>query len=540
MMFASRVLQRLLRLPAPQTRHIVVRRDLPIPAADGVTLLADHWAPAKPGGPLPTVLMRSPYGRRGLAGTLLARAYAERGFQVVLASVRGTFGSGGGEFLAMREDREDGQATLDWVTRQPWFDGSVLLAGPSYLGYTQWAVAAGAPACVKGMVPHVTSARLALAFLRPGRIELETLLSWSVSTATQERPFGMIRSILDGARIRRAMRTLPLAVADQVALGRQWPFFQECVHHDREDPYWRQWDHSADVASVSVPVNTIAGWYDIFLADQLRDYRALVRAGRNPRLTIGPWVHASLEGAGVAVREAVDWGGALCRDQPVPARKPVRLHVMGSGRWREFDQWPPADHPARRWHLAPGGGLAAAPVADAAPSRFRYDPAHPTPSLGGARLEARGGGRVDNAPLERRADVLVFTSPPLERDLEVIGEVGAELWIRSDRPSTDLFVRLCVVDERGRSTNVCDDLVRAEVDGVTKVGVELSPTAQLFRRGQRIRVLVSAGAFPRYARNLGGTEPLPTGTRLYPATIEVWHDPDHPSAILLPTASPAD
>src|SRR4051794_34289355 len=187
------VAQRLLKLPPATVRKVSVERDLRITADDGVTLLADRWSPDG-GRNLPTALVRSPYGRKGPLGWLMGRLLAERGFHVVIVSTRGTFGSGGGEFRAMRQERADGHAVLRWLAEQPWCNGSVVLTGASYLGYTQWVVAADAPVQVKAMVPHVTSSRLAMTFLRPGRIELETLMNWSVLTANQERPFAGLRA----------------------------------------------------------------------------------------------------------------------------------------------------------------------------------------------------------------------------------------------------------------------------------------------------------------------------------------------------------
>jgi len=527
--------ERLLRLPSATTRKVTVERGLRIVADDGVTLVADHWAPANVDVSYPVVVVRTPYGRGGPLGWAFGRLIAERGLHVLLVSTRGTFGSGGGEFRAMRQERQDGLATLRWLAEQPWAGSGVVLVGASYLGYTQWAVAAEAPVQVKAMVPHVTSSRLALTFLRPGRIELETLLSWSVTTAMQERPGALLKAMvgIGRKRVDAAMSTLPLVDADQAALGREWAFYQECLHHDQDDPYWKNEDFTVRVGEVTVPVSSVAGWYDIFLVDQLRDYQALVDAGRSPRLTIGPWWHADPRGMAVALGETVRWAVPLARGEE-PVLPPVRLFVMGVDQWREFDQWPPAGYEQQRWHLLAHGALGRTPDASAPTSRFVYDPRNPTPSLGGPKLDGRGAGAVDNRPLEARPDVLTFTSTVLDADVEVVGEVAAEVWLRTDRPSCDLFVRLCDVDERGKSMNVCDDLVKVRPDGVTKVTVELSPTAHVFRRGHRIRVQVSAGAFPRYARNLGGDEPVPTATVPHVTAVEVFHDTDHPSAVLLP------
>jgi putative CocE/NonD family hydrolase len=165
---------------------------------------------------------------------------------------------------------------------------------------------------------------------------------------------------------------------------------------------------------------------------------------------------------------------------------------------------------------------------------YRYDPADPTPAAGGVRLAA-DSGRVDNTALEARPDVLTYTTPVLDQDVEVIGEVGAEIWFSSSLSHADVFVRLCDVDAEGRSWNVCDGLVSlTDAREPRCVAVTLWPTAYRFRRGHRIRVQVSSGAFPRYARNPGTGEARATATTLLAADQTVHHGVDRPSAIILP------
>jgi putative CocE/NonD family hydrolase len=218
-------------------------------------------------------------------------------------------------------------------------------------------------------------------------------------------------------------------------------------------------------------------------------------------------------------------------------RAPVRLFVMGEERWRDFPSWPPPGHEPRRLHLQPGGALSVEePAADSPPDGYRYDPAHPTPALGGVRMAVGvRSGRVDNTALEARPDVLTYTTEVLDDDVEVIGDVSAEVWFRSSLPYADVFVRLCDVDERGRSANVCDGLTRlAGADEVRRAEVRLWPTAYRFRRGHHIRVQVSSGAFPRYNRNPGTGEPRATAVTLRAADHQVFHDPERPSAVILP------
>lgn len=535
MNLGSRLTQRLLRLPPPVTRDLVVERDLRVPMRDGAVLLADRWAPKTGAEGLPTALLRIPYGRAGMAAGPMVRPLAERGFQVLIQSTRGTFGSGGA-FDPFRYEREDGLDTLKWVTEQPWFGESMVLYGMSYLGFVQWAVADQLPPQVKAMVPAVSESALTLEFLRGDGFSLETPFGWGVMVAGQERRWAMPRQLLAAKRVRRAMDTLPLGQADVAATGRRSDYIQDVLAHDADAPRWAEVDHSHRVADIAIPVSSVGGWYDIFLPGQIRDHQALQTAGRQARLTVGPWSHTS-RGVGVeAASEALGFGLAHARGEQPPERAPVRLFVMGEETWRDFPSWPPPGYAPQRFHLHPGGTLAADAAGESAPDGYRYDAADPTPAVGGVRL-ALGvkAGRVDNTRLEARPDVLTYTTATLDTDTEVIGEVSAEIWFKSSLPYADVFVRLCDVDDKGRSTNVCDGLVSLTgADRPSCATVRLWPTAYRFRRGHRIRVQVSSGAFPRYNRNPGTGEPRATATTLRAADQEVFHDPAHPSAVILP------
>jgi putative CocE/NonD family hydrolase len=528
----SHLIERQLKLSAPSTRDVVVQRDLRVPMPDGVELLADRWAPRVGGERLPTALIRTPYGRAGVFGAGMARPLAERGFQVLIQSTRGGFGSGG-EFDPMRQEREDGLATLEWLVKQPWFGDSIVLVGLSYLGYVQWAMADRLPPQVKAMIPQVTESALSLEFLRADGMSLETPFGWGVLVAGQERRLAMLRQLVQARKTSRALHTLPLGRADVAAIGHRSDYIQDILAYDAEHPHWARADHRQRVAEVTVPVSSIGGWYDIFLPGQLRDFRILQEAGRPARLTIGPWTHTAL--TNTMFTEAVEFGLAHARGEQPPHRAPVRLFVMGEQAWRDFESWPPNGYVAQRFHLQPGGALSTEPPGGSAPDHYRYDPADPTPAAGGVRM-VRDSGRVDNTALEARADVLTYTTTVLDRDVEVIGDVSAEIWFRSSLPYADVFVRLCDVDPRGRSYNVCDGLVSLSGAGeISPATIQLWPTAHRFKRGHRIRIQVSSGAFPRYARNHGTGEPRATATTLRAADQTVYHDPARPSAVILPT-----
>ncbi|WP_105972496.1 CocE/NonD family hydrolase [Streptomyces geranii] len=536
MSLASHALQRLLHLSPPRTRRLTVERDRPVTMRDGTVLLADRWIPSLGGDGLPTALLRSPYGRTGMIATQLARPLAERGYQVVVQSTRGTFGSGG-DFDPLRREREDGLDTLDWLLARSWCGEGVVLFGGSYLGFVQWAVADAVPDRVRAILPSLSESAFTLEQLRTDGFSLEAPFGWGVQVAGQERQSSRLGQFLGAGKVRRAMTTLPLTDADSAVLGHPSPYFQNVLAHDADAPFWQPADHRARVSDITVPVSTVGGWYDIFLPGQLRDFQELQKAGRRTaRLTVGPWSHISMGASAAATAEALDFALPLARGEQPEEKAAVRLYVMGEERWRDFASWPPPGYEPKRLRLHPGGVLSAEPPVSSAADGYTYDPADPTPAVGGVRMAVGvRAGRVDNRQLEAREDVLTYTTEALEQDAEVIGEVSAEIWFSSSLPYSDVFVRLCDVDEKGRSTNVCDGLVSLTgADTLSRAEVRLWPTAYRFRRGHRIRVQVSSGAFPRYNRNPGSGEPRATATALVPADQLVFHDPDHPSAVVLP------
>nr|BFE78924.1 hypothetical protein GCM10020093_015250 [Planobispora longispora] len=279
----------------PRTAHrVTVQRDLPVPMPDGVTLLADRYVPAGAVRP-PTILVRSPYGRRGVFGYMYGRAFARRGFQVVMQSCRGGFGSGG-VLDPLGDEHEDGMATLTWLRKQPWYGGSLAMQGPSYLGYTQWAVAPFAGPDLKAMATSVTASQFRDAAYVGGAFALESSLIWTTLTASMGSPLGGAGALLAPRRTRRAaLSGRPLTELDVLSAGRGMPFFQDLLaHHAEPAAYWGRRDFSASVGEVGAEVTMVGGWYDIFLPWQVKDYVAMRAAGRRPHLTIGPWYHADM------------------------------------------------------------------------------------------------------------------------------------------------------------------------------------------------------------------------------------------------------
>ncbi len=542
-------------LHLPRARHgVAVERGIRILMPDGVALVADHYLP-KTRGAFPTILIRTPYGRdqRGAAlGVLhvfVAQRFAERGYHVVVQDTRGRFDSEG-EWEPFVDEARDGRATMEWIARQPWFDGNLGMWGPSYEGYVQWAVAADAPAYLKAMLPSVTGSQInpytGAAFGGDGM--LRWLDNLNPPRGTLERFRVSLKRMVDPQAQSRALapafQHLPLAEADQLVVGRAVPYYrrwlaEENAHTDA--PFWKSIYHGAEMERVHAATHFVSGWYDILVHQLLKDYEAMCAAGHSPYLTIGPWRHLDLAGAGEALRAGIHWFDANLKGIRRRLRaKPVRIFLMGADEWIEFESWPVPARETRLYLHAAARLATELPAADSRADHYRYDPADPTPSLGGP-VYHQDGGVKDNRALEARSDVLTYTTPPLENDVDVIGWVKAELFVRSSLAHADFFARLCDVQPDGRSLNICDGLFRIEpgnaetqADGSARVVIDMWATAQRFRRGHRIRLQVSSGAHPRWNRNLGTGEPLATATRMIAADQEIYHDAAHPSALVLP------
>jgi putative CocE/NonD family hydrolase len=316
------------------------------------------------------------------------------------------------------------------------------------------------------------------------------------------------------------------------------PYREWLSASDAEDPVWRSMRLGRALDRVAVPVLLQAGWQDPFPAQMIEQYERLSRRGVEVGLTIGPWTHVQVatKGARVIMAEALDWfdehlAGAGRRHRS----DHVRIYVTGAQEWRRVPAWPPTTS-ERVLYLQPGGGLGdARPSPAAGPTSFTYDPADPTPSVGGRTIDPARGGHRDNRALEKRADVLTFTSPPLSEPLEVMGAPVVELVHQSDNPQADLFVRLCEVGKNGRSVNVSDGFRRLEPEQASgTIRLRLDDLAHRFVPGVRIRLQVSGGAHPRYARNLGTDQDPARSSDLSPSRRTILHGDGGFSRVLLP------
>jgi uncharacterized protein len=425
--------------------------------------------------------------------------FASRGYPVLLQSSRGTAGSGG-EFRPQIDEQRDGIDTLRWERQQPWFTGRLATVGGNYLGYTQWAVAGR----LAKEEPQTAAEAMPLSVTMPdfgaitwdhGVFSLRNALGWSRMMSIIEKPTAILTMIGPDRKLERAFDVVPFAAGDSAVVRRPIPWYQDWLVHEDLDDYRTQQSHTATVADVTAAVIMTTGWYDIFLPWQIHTYEILAEAGRPPLLTIGPWQHASNESVAVNIEETIDFFGQQFHGTPTRRIATVRYFLTGAESWIDADSWPPPGTRPRVLYLQAGGSLTSAePAAAAGPTRYTYDPSVPTPATGGPQLRGRGGP-VDDTEHEKRADVVTFTTAPLDRDSDVASTPSATLWVRSDRPSIDLFVRVCDVDTQGRSMTV--------TDGIRRVGppprrrpTRAAPPTERGRSG-------SSSGRPRIASRLG-------------------------------------
>jgi putative CocE/NonD family hydrolase len=364
--------------------------------------------------------------------------------------------------------------------------------------------------------------------------------------------------------LKRGLAYRPVREADRVA-RRRVDAYRDWVDHPRRDGFWDALRPA--LPDRPPPALLIAGWYDFLLSAQLDDYRALRKAtsaagSDPPRLVIGPWCHGRIAHpswrardnrvAGVAAREILAFlDRTLGEAKSGPDGRSVRIYVAGGGDWRERTGWPLPGTELRTLHLRGGGRLdSETPAEGEPPARFRYDPADPAPSNGGPLLGSEGGAR-DQRPVEGRADVVCYSGPPLERELEIAGSVRLLLYAASSAPDTDFTARLLDVAPDGKALNLCEGILRCRWRGMradeksptwlqpgepTRLEIELGETAWRFRAGHRLRLAISSSSWPRFERhpNTRGEPSLAAPEDAEPARQAIFHDPERPSQLLLP------
>ncbi|WP_433710206.1 CocE/NonD family hydrolase [Nocardia sp. CA-084685] len=499
----------LLKLPSADSGYTVTA-DIPVETRDGTTLLVDHYAPT--GAALGTILVRSPYGRNQMQTALYTRPYAARGYHVVLARCRGTFGSGGA-WEPMINEIDDGADTVAWLRRQPWFGGRFATLGVSYLGFTQWALLQDPPPELVTAIVQVGPHDFARAAYNGGAFTLNDMLGWWDAVAHQEE-MGLLRGAiyLSGMskRIEGPLRTLPVVECGRDLLGEKGDWFRKWIsERDLTAGHWPKTRLADSLDRVQVPVLIHTGWQDIFFQQSLEQYQHLRQRGVDVAMTVGPWEHLDIEGkaAPMLMAENFDWLATHFGGTAVRRSAPVKVFVTGAEEWRDDSAWPPETMP-ETLYPQPGGTLGDQVCKSPALTSFTYDPTDPTPSIGG-RLMSSLGGYKDDSELARRQDTLAFTGPALAHAVEIAGTPVVQLAHGSDNPHADIFVRLSDIDPEGRSTNVSEGFVRLDpAANGTDVRLDLDAVAHRFAAGHRISLVIAGGSYPRWERNLGtGADP---------------------------------
>lgn len=573
-----------------------VRVEFNVPATmpDGTILRANVYRPDDGGaGTYPVLLTRLPYGKDLPLGSSVLDPVqaARRGYIVAVQDVRGTFASGGA-WLPLANETEDGAPSVEWAASLPGANGIVGMYGASYYGFTQWAAAKGRPAALRAMAPMIAWDNPDNGVVsRGGVIELGLQTAWNLQTGFDQlarRHRGDMPALSAAfSTLVRELNGLPPAGYAELPVQHFGPLARAGVAEPLDYYFERVHDQRAMAPAtvtpayetLDVPVLHIGGWYDVFLSGTLRNFMGMRERGhRDQRLLIGPWTHGNFS----HVLGEVDFGfaasGAMMdlksdlmsyqlaffdrwlKNVPNGSDRelPVKYFLMGANVWKSATTWPPEGATEQRWYLhsdgrantAQGdGSLRPEPPENEPADTFHYDPANPMPTIGGATLMHplfRAGPR-DQRPIERRADVLVFTSRELDGPLQVAGPVRVELDVATDAPDTDFVARLVDVYPDGTAITVTDGITRMRYRGgrwahteplrageVYHIVVDLWATAIVFLPGHRLRLDVTSSSFPRWERNLNtGADNLRT-TEIRVARQAVYHDSEHASFLALP------
>jgi len=561
------------RMLAVEGHEVIIEHGVPVKMRDGAVLRADIYRP-KAEGKFPVLLQRTPYDKRGEMDFALRAA--ARGYVVILQDVRGRFSSEG-EWYPFKHESPDGFDTVEWAASLPYADGKVGMFGGSYVGATQVLAAIASPPHLAGIFPVVTASNYHDGWTyQGGAFEQWFNESWTSGLAQDT----LARQVRKNSNALLWVRKLPLADYPYLDLSTSEalaPYFVDWLNHPAYDDYWKQWSIEDHHEKILVPVYHVGAWYDIFLGGTLRNYigtkaRGGSEAGRRgQRLLVEIGGHA---GGGRKIGE-VDFGAAAAVDlddvilrwydhllkgveNGIEKEKPVKIFVMGRNTWREEDDWPLARARTMRFYLHSGGRAnslggdgtlsAAVPESEAA-DQFVDDPEDPVPTRGGplccdsAHLAP---GPRDQRPVEAREDVLVYSTPEFKEDFEVTGPVSLELYASSSAVDTDFTGKLVDVWPDGFAQNLTEGILRARYrrspdkpdfmnpGEVYKLNLDLWATSNVFLKGHKLRLEVSSSNFPRFDRNVNTGEDPGHATRWRKATNAVYHNREHPSALVLP------
>ena len=555
--------------------------DQRVPMRDGVNLSVDVTLPAGE-GPFPAILLRHPYESNGQRGLERALWWAQRGYAFVAGDCRGRYESEG-SFYPYHPDGPDGHDTLEWIAKQPWCTGKIGTVGNSYGGLFQWQLAPLGSPHLTAMAPHVIcDDYFSDVHYIGGAFQLGLSLLSSVTFMTNP-PVPGFGDIFDNGRV---FRHLPLIDMDLEAIGKEVPWYRDWLAHPTYDDYWKQIDTSRRYGEIDVPVFIRCGWFDVYPDGTFRLWKGMTEHGKtekarkNQKVLMGPWTHAEPAGTRLgdldfgshsyieSAEEEKRWFDYWLKgiENGVTEEPPIKIFVMGKNEWRFEDDWPLARTQFTPYYLHSeghansvqgDGTLSPQAPGEEQPDHYDYDPDNPVPSIGGNLSTAswawtEGGdnpivaGPVDQRVLERRDDVLVYTTGVLERDVEVTGPLEVVLYAASSALDTDFTARLVDVYPSSRALVLAEGIIRARYRNgfektellkpgeVNRYSIQLYPTSNVFLKGHRIRVDISSSNFPRFSRNLNTGEDVATGTRMQLAHQTVLHSSAYPSHIVLP------
>ena len=532
----------------------VLAQDAPAPAAkpafteefatmrDGVKLAANVYLPEGV-GPWPVVLSRTPYLKDRMVSNSPPK-YVLANYAYVVQDVRGK-GHSQGEYRPFVDDRNDGYDTVEWAAKQPWSNGKVGMTGASALGITANLAASAAP-------PSLVAAYVVVA--PHSRFEEVTFMG------------GVFKEADTGNWMRGQ------GAADQVP-----PLLKRVIWDER----WNEIEFHTHIQNVRIPIYNVGGWYDIFDIGNLKNFEYLQNRGAagakgNQKLFMGPFGHGALSGdlaypnsgnlrspAGEGTDDELRWFDHWLKgvDNGIMREPPVRYYRMAAAKkgapspkneYKTAANWPP-QYSATRYFLQSKFGLSTqAPEASRESHTYRFDPANPVKSVGGANLTFERGP-MDQRAIGEREDYLRFMTPPLTEDVAITGPVTAELWVATDGPDTDFMAKLVDVYPDGYEALVLDAPIRLryrngrmkaeDVKMMTPGQPELATinlwaTSLLFEKGHRIALHVTSSNHPRFDVNDNNGTPPGEPAKPRVAKNTVYFDKTHPSALVLPVTAP--
>ncbi len=545
--------------PNARVEKPAVSLDVRIPMRDGVTLSTNIYRPSEVGA-FPVVLVRSPYGKGG-ADNRQALNFLKQGYAYVVQDCRGRFTSQGtwDPFLF---ETQDGKDCLVWITKQTWCNGKIAMSGGSYVGFTQWLAALNAPSSLKLIMPAVSPGDFyADCAYRGGVFRLSLCGVWgaNMSAPPGTNPFTV--------NWKEALYALPLASFPEKA-GWAVPYFSKWIRTPERKGFWLKATVTGRYEKIKAATVGLSGWYDIFPEALFNNLNGMLKQGGYHKVIMGPWAHG-INRQKVGARDfgpqaRINMGKLqfslldhFLKGGERPDYAPVRIFVMGKNMWRDEEGWPLARAEQVKYFFRSSGDAGTTfngrldtvqETGEAAVSdTFTYDPEDPTPTTGGGNLfPLYGIGPMDQSKVEKRSDVLVYTTGPLKEDLEVTGPVTVVLYASTTARDTDFTAKLVDVFPNGQAYNLCDGIIRArfrngphnpaliEPGTIHRYTIDAGITSNVFLKGHAIRIEISSSNFPRFARNLNTGGVIADEKQPVKAGQTVYHSKQHPTHVLLP------